>query len=381
MRTALINGRVLIGDRLADGEAVLIDGRLICGVVPVSQIPSGYRHHDLAGNVLAPGFVDTQVNGGGGVLFNEAPTVEAIAAIGAAHRRYGTTGFLPTLISDDLNVMADAVQAVGSAIDQGVPGVLGIHIEGPFLSPERRGIHDAGKLRTIDEAGYAILTGLRSGRTVVTLAPEQTSPGTIRRLVDAGVIVSAGHSNGSYADALGALDEGLTGFTHLFNAMSPLTAREPGIVGAALENQNAYCGMIVDGLHVAPATLRIALCCRPADRFMLVTDAMPTVGQPEKFFMLQGRRIRVENGVCVDESGTLAGSDLDMASAVRNAVALLGVSLEGALCMASSNPADFLGLGDRIGRIAPGCQADLVVLDDDLQVLETVMGGEFRREN
>jgi N-acetylglucosamine-6-phosphate deacetylase len=375
MRHALINGRVLAGDRWLEGQAVLIDGPAIAAILPASEVPADYDSRDLEGHLIAPGFIDTQVNGGGGVLFNEAPTVEAIAEIGAAHRRYGTTGFLPTLISDDLKVMAAAVDAVGQAIAQGVPGVLGIHIEGPFLNPQRRGIHDAGKIRTLDEAGYAILTGLTSGRTIVTLAPEKTKPGTIRRLVDAGLIVSAGHTNGSYADARRALDEGLTGFTHLFNAMSPLTVREPGIVGAALENLDAYCGIIVDGRHVAPATLRIALRCRPLDRFMLVTDAMPTVGQPEKFFSLQGRSIVVENGVCVDESGTLAGSDLDMASAVRNAVDMLGLPLEAALAMASSSPAAFLGLDARLGRIAPGFEASLVVLDDAWRVVDSYIGG------
>jgi N-acetylglucosamine-6-phosphate deacetylase len=256
-----------------------------------------------------------------------------------------------------------------------VPGLLGIHIEGPFLNPQRRGIHDADKIRPLDEHGFAILTGLKSGCTVVTLAPEKAKPGTIRRLVEAGVIVSAGHSNGSYEDGRRALVEGLRGFTHLFNAMSPLTAREPGIVGAALEDQQAWCGIIVDGRHVAPATLRIALACRPLDRFMLVTDAMPTVGQPEKSFTLQGRSISVRDGVCVDDEGTLAGSDLDMAAAVRNAVDLLGLPLCQALSLASRSPAAFLRVDDRLGLIATGMAADLVVLDAGLEVVETYIKG------
>ncbi|MDB5672155.1 MAG: nagA [Alphaproteobacteria bacterium] len=376
MRQALTNARMLIGDALVEGRVLLVEDGLIADIISAGDIPAGYSVHDLEGDLLAPGFVDTQVNGGGGVLFNETPTVEAIAAIGAAHRRFGTTGFLPTLISDDLYVMAEAVAAVEQAIASGVPGVLGIHIEGPFLSPERRGIHDADKIRALDEPGYKVLTGLKSGRTMVTLAPEETRPGTIRRLVEAGVIVSAGHTNGSYEDGRRALDEGLSGFTHLFNAMSPLTVREPGIVGAALEDIHAWCGIIVDGRHVAPATLRIALRCRPLNRFMLVTDAMPTVGQPEKSFTLQGRSIVVRDGVCVDESGTIAGSDLDMACAVRNAMSMLGLSLEAALAMASRSPAAFLGLDHRLGSLAPGNEANLVVLDRELQVVDTLIAGD-----
>jgi len=312
---------------------------------------------------------------GGGVLFNDSPTPEAIAAIGAAHRAYGTTGFLPTLISDDLSVVDQAMRATEQAITQGVPGVLGVHIEGPFLSPKRKGIHDEGKFRVIDDEALDLLTSLKVGKTLVTLAPERTTPEMIQRLADAGVRVAAGHTNALYKTMRQALDHGLTGFTHLFNAMSPLTSREPGAVGAALENQTAWAGIIVDGRPVDPVTLKIALRTRPLDRFMLVTDAMPTVGMTDKRFVLQGREIVVRDGVCVDENGTLAGSDLDMAGAVRNAIALLGVSLEDAVMMASAAPAAFLGLGTQRGRIAQGFAADLCLLDDALNVTATWIDG------
>ncbi len=203
--------------------------------------------------------------------------------------------------------------------------MLGIHIEGPFLNEHRKGIHDSEKIRELDEEGFAVLTSLKRGRTLVTVAPECTTPEMIKRLVAAGVIVSAGHSNGRYADMAAAIDAGLTGVTHLFNAMSPLTGREPGVVGAALESDKLWCGIIVDGHHVSPVTLKLALRCKSADKFMLVTDAMPSVGSATKDFVLQGKRISARGGVCVDSRGTLAGSDLDMASAVRNAIELLGV--------------------------------------------------------
>lgn len=375
MLAALVNGRVLTEAGVVDGKAVLVERGLIVGIVDAHAVPGDADRRDLDGGLLVPGYIDTQVNGGGGVLFNDSPTTEAIAAIGAAHRPFGTTGFLPTLISDDLAVVDQAMRATEAAIARGMPGVLGIHIEGPFLNPKRKGIHDEGKFRVIDEAALSLLTSLKAGKTLVTLAPERTTPEMIRRLADAGVIVAAGHTNAHYRTMRQALDHGLTGFTHLFNAMSPLTSREPGVVGAALESLTAWCGLIVDGRHVDPVTLKLALRTRPLDRFMLVTDAMPTVGMSDKQFDLQGRHIRVVDGVCVDDKGTLAGSDLDMAAAVRNVVAMLDLSLADAATMASAAPAAFLGLEKIRGRIAVGQAADLCLLDDQLNVVATWIGG------
>jgi N-acetylglucosamine-6-phosphate deacetylase len=375
MLAVLVNGRILTEDGVVDGKSLVIENGRIAAILDAGDAPAGATRHDLNGGLLVPGFIDTQVNGGGGVLFNDAPTVETIAAIGAAHRPFGTTGFLPTLISDDLAVVDRAMRATEAAIEAGVPGVLGIHIEGPFLNVKRKGIHDAGKFRVIDDAALALLGSLKVGKTLVTLAPETTTPDMIRKLTSSGVVVAAGHTNAAYGTMRKALAAGLSGFTHLFNAMSPLTSREPGAVGAALENQTAWCGLIVDGRHVDPTVLRIALRTRPLDRFMLVTDAMPTVGMIDKSFDLQGRQIHVVDGVCVDAHGTLAGSDLDMAGAVRNAMSMLGLSLADAVSIASASPAAFLGLQDERGRIAVGQAADLVLLDDDLQVRETWIDG------
>jgi N-acetylglucosamine-6-phosphate deacetylase len=278
MPIALFNARVLRDGQLLEDHCVLIDGGRIVDVVPAAQA-RGPRidRVDLGGGLLLPGFIDTQVNGGGGVLFNDAPSVEAIRQIGRAHRRFGTTGFMPTLISTDLEVVAQAISATRGALAAGVPGVLGIHIEGPFLSVERKGVHDQAKLRELDESAVGLLSSLGAGRTIVTLAPEVTTPEIIQRLANAGVIVSAGHTNATYAEVTEALRHGLRGFTHLFNAMSQLTSREPGAVGAALEDPASWCGIIVDGEHIAPAVLRLALRCKPHERFMLVTDAMPVV--------------------------------------------------------------------------------------------------------
>jgi N-acetylglucosamine-6-phosphate deacetylase len=376
MDLALINGRVMTDRGLVEGLAVRIAGGRIAALGPPGEVAAGAATRDLGGGLLLPGFIDTQVNGGDGVLFNEGPSIEVIARIGKAHRRFGTTGFLPTLISDDLAAVKTAIDAARGAIDAGAPGVLGIHIEGPFLNAARRGIHDASKLRRTDETSFALLTSLGVGRTLVTLAPEATSLEMIERLAKAGVVVSAGHTNARYGLMRAAMDRGLTGFTHLFNAMSPLGSREPGVVGAALEDQSAWCGIIVDGVHVDPVSLKLALKLRPHDRFMLVTDAMPCVGSAESEFQLQGKTIRLRDGACFDEAGTLAGSALDMASAVRNAVTMLGLDLADAARMASRNPAEFLGLAHEVGRIARGCYADLVLLDDDLQVLDTWIHGQ-----
>jgi N-acetylglucosamine-6-phosphate deacetylase len=375
MDRVLIGGRVMTDKGLEDGLAVRVrDGRILA-VGPADELASGAMPHDLGGGLLLPGFVDIQVNGGGGALFNDDPTPQAITRIGQAHRRFGTTGFLPTLISDDLATVAACIDAARRALRDGVPGVLGLHIEGPFLNPRRKGIHDASKLRRIDEAAFDLLTSLERGRTLVTLATETTSVDMISRLAAAGVIVSAGHTNASYAAVRGALTHGLTGFTHLFNAMSPLASREPGVVGAALEDEESWCSLIVDGRHVHPAVLKIALRCKRPERLILTTDAMPCVGSDETHFILQGRTITLKDGVCVDEHGTLAGSNLDMAGALRNAVQMLDLPLEVASRMASRSPAEFLGLGDQLGRIAPGLRADLVLLDEGLNVLETWIAG------
>jgi N-acetylglucosamine-6-phosphate deacetylase len=376
MEMALVNGRVLRESAFVDGLAVLIDAGRITAVVPRNdpRVDAAVAH-DLRGQRLMPGFIDTQVNGGGGVLFNDAPTVDSIRAIGRAHRRFGTTGFLPTLISDDLAVIETALGAVREAIRLRVPGVLGIHIEGPFLNPERKGAHDAAKLRTLDASAVKLLSMPTGGRTMLTLAPEMTDSDTLATLSKSGIVLSAGHTNATHAEVKKALGFGLRGFTHLFNAMSQLGNREPGVVGAALEDSGSYCGIIVDGFHVDPVVLRLALRCKPADRFMLVSDAMPNVGSDISEFTLAGKRIVVHNGKLLDEAGTLAGASLHMAGAVANAIKLLDVDLARAARMASANPAAFLRLDGELGRIEPGYRANLVLADERVNVLETWIEG------
>jgi N-acetylglucosamine-6-phosphate deacetylase len=369
------NGHVLTARGFERDACVVVEDGHVVALLH-GEPPARGERINLQGGWLVPGFIDVQVNGGGGFLFNNDPSVEAIAAIGRAHRGLGTTGFLPTLISDDAAVMQRAIDATRSAIAQGVPGVLGIHLEGPYLAPARRGTHDAGKFRVPDAAEIAMATSLDSGITVITLAPECVLAGTIRALVARGAIVCAGHSAASYEEVRGGLAAGITGFTHLYNAMTPLQGREPGVVGAALEDADSWVGVIVDGVHVHPASLKVAIAAKRQGKVLLVTDAMPMVGGATPSFDLYGETITAVDGVVRNAAGALAGSALDMTSAVRNTVRLLGLSLDEACRMASQYPAEFLGLGGERGRIAPGYRADLVLLDAGVNVRRCWIGGD-----
>ena len=373
---ALVNARVLHGEGFQSGLAVLVrDGRIQDLLPDDDARLNRVQKHDLGGEYLVPGFIDCQVNGGGGMLFNDAPYVDTIRRIGAAHSRFGTTGFLPTLISDDRCVMRSAVSAVDAAIAAGVPGVLGIHLEGPYLAPARRGIHDAAKFQIPGADDIELLTSLSRGKVLVTIAPERVPDAIVRKLHASGVLIAAGHTAADYDEMVQALAAGVRGFTHLFNAMSPLHSREPGAVGAALENCDSWCGIIADGQHVHPATLRVALAAKPHGKVFLVTDAMPPVGSDQTTFTLNGETITCNDGRCVNAQGTLAGSALDMASAVRNTVAQLRVDLAEAARMASTYPAAFLDIAATHGQIAKGYVADFVVLNEAIEVRETWIAG------
>ena len=375
MAIALVNGRVFTGEQWLVDQAVVIEGEKIISICPTNSLPAGINQKiDLGGQRLIPGLIDTQVNGGGGALFNDAPTVETLRTMGAAHRKFGTTGFYPTLISDDLSVVTAAIAAVKSAVEQKVPGVLGVHLEGPFLNPERKGVHDASKFKIIDEAAFELLTSLNEGKTLITIAPELTTPKMISRFVKAGVVVAAGHSAANYEQTKTALAAGLSSFTHLFNAMTPLTSREPGMVGAALENTNSWCGIIVDGFHVHPSTLKIAHQAKTKGQMILVTDAMPSVGAVDKNFMLNGELIRCEDGKLSTASGTLAGSDLDMLAAVKNTVELVGIELDEAIRMASTYPAVMMG-EMQLGAIKVGYTASMILIDENFKLIRSWING------
>ncbi len=361
---AFYNGAIAGPDGWITNKALVILDDKIQGFVEVDQIPDGALKVDLKGDELAAGFIDIQVNGGGGALFNDAPSVDTIKKIGAAHRAYGTTGFFPTLISDSLDKIRTAIDAVDAAIAQGVPGVLGIHLEGPFLNEAKKGVHDARTFRILDDSSIALLTSLKNGKTLVTLAPELAPAGAIAKLVERGAVVFAGHSDATFEQVEAAKDDGLTGFTHIFNAMSQLGSRAPGVVGSALRGPNTFAGLIADGVHVHAANMELVAELLGKDHTILVTDGMPTVGADVDYFELGDQIIVARGDTCYTDAGVLAGSNLNMAQAVVNMTDLTGVDQLDALAMASLTPARAMGLDKTYGQISSGFSADLVRLDD-----------------
>jgi N-acetylglucosamine-6-phosphate deacetylase len=350
------------GESMQGPSVVEIDRGRIAAVHSPDRSPAGLPVTHLPGDaVLAPGFIDIQVNGGGGVLLNDAPSEATIRTIAAAHRRFGTTGLLPTLITDHPDKLEELRACAPASL--AIPGVLGFHLEGPFLNPRRKGIHPPEHLRPFEQQDLTRLGTFGGiGSSLVTLAPEVLPPGTVPLLRAHGLRIAIGHSEASAAEVFDAVNGGASGVTHLFNAMAPMSAREPGVSGAALASDALFAGIICDGLHVAPAMLQAAFRCKGRDRLMLVTDAMPLVGDDATSFLLHGRRITLSLGQLTDDAGTLAGAHLTMFDAVRNAVLMMQIPLADALRMASATPAAFLGLDGELGHVKPGYRASLVAV-------------------
>jgi N-acetylglucosamine-6-phosphate deacetylase len=365
--------------RLFDGQAFLDDQVLTIVDGQIMAIDQDISNSDITVNgLVAPGFIDLQVNGGGGALFNDSPSVDNLKTIMSAHAKFGTTAMMPTLITDKIEIMQQAAEAISQAISEGVPGIVGIHFEGPHLSIDKKGTHCADYIRPISYAEWQVLSRQDLGQIIVTLAPETVSSEDVSRMVKLGINVCLGHTNADYKTTQQAIDAGASGFTHLFNAMSPLQGREPGVVGAALLNNHTSCGLIVDGFHVDYASCKLAIQAKPQGKVFLVTDAMPPVGTDLTQFALYDRTVYVDNGKLTSTTGELAGSSLDMASAVKNTHQKLGIELGEAIRMASVYPAQYLYQNKTVirGELIPGKQADMVVLNDDLSVQETWIAGE-----
>ncbi|WP_298441319.1 N-acetylglucosamine-6-phosphate deacetylase [uncultured Ferrimonas sp.] len=343
----------------ANVSVSVLDGR-IHAITPCTS-------PEVTEGLLAPGYVDLQVNGGGDILFNEQPSVAAIEQMVRAHQRFGTTSLLPTVITDDIAVMEQAADAVAQALISQDSGVVGIHFEGPHIAKAKRGAHNHNHIRAISAAEWALFARTDLGCKLLTIAPEAVSPAEIERLVVLGVTVSLGHSNCSYSQAQQAIAAGASGVTHLFNAMSPLQGREPGLVGAALLSKTACAGIINDGHHVDFASVRLAYQALGAERLCLVTDAMPPVGGQQQQFTLVGNPVILNGDRLLGQGGELAGSVLTMERAVQLAVQQVGIEVANALQMATTTPARWLGL-QGIGRIAVGQRADMVLLNKQLQL-------------
>jgi N-acetylglucosamine-6-phosphate deacetylase len=378
-RFALTGARIFDGDNWHDDAALVVQGDAVEGILPVGAIPSGVARIDTGGGMLAPGFVDLQVNGGGGVMLNDHPDVASLATICRAHAPFGTTALLATLITDTPAITAAAIAAGTEAARQKLPGFLGLHLEGPHLSVARKGAHDPALIRPMTDADEAALIAARKNLPVLltTIAPESVEPGRVAALAKAGIVVSLGHSDTGYATAKAFADAGASVVTHLFNAMSQIGNREPGLAGAAIDIGGLSAGIIADGIHVDPATMLIALRAKQGPgRIVLVTDAMATIGTDMTSFTLNGRIIYRKDGSLRLADGTLAGADLDMISAVRYVHRVVGLDLSEALRMASLYPAQAVGQAHRLGRFANGTAADIVALSDDLDVKGVWIGGD-----
>ena len=376
--TAITGARIFDGDLWHEHHALVIEGGKVAAITPLRDVPAEARTVPMDGLSLVPGFVDLQVNGGGGVLLNEQRDVEGIRTICAAHARFGTTALLPTLITDTPEVTEEAIAAGLAARAAAVPGFLGLHLEGPHLSIARKGAHDPALIRPMEEADLERTVAARKGleALLTTLAPENASNAQIARLAAAGVTVSLGHSDSGYATATAAVEAGAQVVTHLFNAMSQLGNREPGMVGATLDLGHVSAGLIADGFHVHPAAIRTALRAkRGPGRIFLVTDAMSPMGTDMTSFFLNGREIFREGGRLTLADGTLAGADIDMASCVRYMRDTVGIEFEEALRMASLYPAEAIGMTGRKGRLTHGHDADFAVIDGNVAVVSTWIAG------
>ncbi len=373
-KIALSNFQSFIDNRWQKQLSLVIEDGLISDIVSTKDLDAKLEPYDCQQRILAPGFIDTQVNGGGGLMFNQSPTLATLDRMRRAHWSGGTTAMLPTLITDTDETMERAVNSVAAAINT-LPGILGIHLEGPHLSVARKGVHDPASIRPFSAHTNELLQRMPAAHYLLTVAPENMQAGAIAELSRRGIRVSAGHTAASYDCIRAALAEGLSCFTHLHNAMSPLTNREPGVVGAALEHRDSYIGLIVDDHHVHPATARVSIAAKNKGKILLVTDAMATVGSDCESFELYGETISVSGGRCCTADGTLAGSALDMVSAVRNCVSSLGIPLEEALRMASQYPAQFMQLDNKLGYIRPGYQADFVLLNENISLYQTWLQG------
>ncbi|WP_192822871.1 N-acetylglucosamine-6-phosphate deacetylase [Rufibacter sp. LB8] len=376
MRYALTNGTIYSGYTTAQGYAVLFENGQILDLVQTDEIPEDFIKLDANGGIICPGFVDLQVNGGGGVYFTQYPTLESLNTIRDAHLQFGTTSFLPTVISAFQDKILQTIDAVHLAMQQSPSTFLGMHLEGPFFSPEKPGAHDTACIRTATHEELDVL--LEAGKDVITyltLAPECVEEGVLKRLAESGIVLSAGHSMATYDQALHFFNNGVTAVTHLYNAMSGIDTKQPGLAAATLDYGQAWTGIIVDGHHCHPYAVRLAKKML-AEKLFLVSDCAACVGSDIPFTDFGNFKSFYRNGRCETEDGRLAGSALTMLEAVQNTVNMVGLEVDEAIRMATLYPAQVMKLENRVGQLVPGAAANLVVLGQDLQLQQVWVDGQ-----
>ncbi|WP_299138642.1 N-acetylglucosamine-6-phosphate deacetylase [uncultured Vibrio sp.] len=373
---ALSNCKIYTGSDVLTDHAVVIENELIKKVCPISELPEGIEVRDLDGANLSPGFIDLQLNGCGGVMLNDEITADTMQIMHKANLKSGCTSFLPTLITSSDEDMRAVITAAREYHNQYQNQSLGLHLEGPYLNVAKKGIHSVDHIRKSDNEMIELICENSDLVAKVTLAPELNDPEHIERLKKAGVVVSIGHTNATYAEARQGFESGITFATHLFNAMTPMVGREPGVVGAIYDTPEVYAGIIADGFHVDYANIRIAHKIK-GEKLVLVTDATAPAGADMEYFIFVGKKVYYRDGKCVDENGTLGGSALTMIEAVQNTVEHAGIALDEALRMATLYPATAIGVESKLGRIKKGMVANLAVFDRDFNVKATVVNGQY----
>ena len=381
MKQALLGSQIFCGERFYDDHALLVEGKSIVDIVDKNNIPDNFNKIELDQGILAPGFIDLQVNGGGGVLFNNSPNKESLNTIIKAHQFFGTTSVMPTVISDSLEVLEQCIKTVTEEIKNN-SSLLGIHIEGPFFNTKYRGVHQKQYISTINSDYLNLFESLKGFPVMLTLAPECISSQQLKHLTSLGIKTLAGHSDATYDELDDAIKNGLDGFTHLFNAMGQISAREPGVVGSALHFENTFASIIVDLHHVHPSLIQLAYQLKPKGKLFFISDSMATINHGKPSFELYDEVVNESDGRLVNSEGKLAGSSITQIDAVKNAYQKCNIPLNQALAMASRYPAEYLGIENHLGSLKPGYRADLVHFDSNFKVHNAwVSGKQINRES
>ncbi|MCH2473613.1 MAG: N-acetylglucosamine-6-phosphate deacetylase [Gammaproteobacteria bacterium] len=381
MKQALLGSQIFCGERFYDDHALLVEGKSIVDIVDKNNTPDNFNKIELDQGILAPGFIDLQVNGGGGVLFNNSPNKESLNTIIKAHQFFGTTSVMPTVISDSLEVLEQCIKTVTEEIKNN-SSLLGIHIEGPFFNTKYRGVHQKQYISTINSDYLNLFESLKGFPVMLTLAPECISSQQLKHLTSLGIKTLAGHSDATYDELDDAIKNGLDGFTHLFNAMGQISAREPGVVGSALHFENTFASIIVDLHHVHPSLIQLAYQLKPKGKLFFISDSMATINHGKPSFELYDEVVNESDGRLVNSEGKLAGSSITQIDAVKNAYQKCNIPLNQALAMASRYPAEYLGIENHLGSLKPGYRADLVHFDSNFKVHNAwVSGKQINRES